>query len=80
MQYLTWYVTVSILSPPQAKNDAAAGNTVSAQQKGRIALILNIVSVVSYMIGVAIIIGSSVSNVTYSYCTYSYVYGYCYYY
>ena len=62
----------------QAKDDDLRGDEECAKRKGRIALFLNILSVVLTLVGYAIIIGVVVKTVTsctryYNYYYYTYV-------
>lgn len=50
------------MPPPQAINDVALGRIVAAKRKGKIAVVLNIIAVVSYIVGVAIIIGTAIGT------------------
>eukprot|EP00731_Ephydatia_muelleri_P006824 Em0003g1072a len=78
----------AVMLAGSAKSDASHGRTTSAQQKSKIALGLNVLAVLLYIVGVALIVGlsskgvslsSSSSNSGYSgYSGYSY-YNYYYY-
>eukprot|EP00731_Ephydatia_muelleri_P006646 Em0003g894a len=63
-----------------AKSDASHGRTTSARQKSFIALGLNVLAVLLYIVGVAIIIALSSDGVSLGSSSYSYGYGYYYYY
>lgn len=60
------YITYACTLCTQARSDAAVGRTISAHQKSKIALGLNMLAVVLYIVGVALIIAFTSKGVSFS--------------